>query len=102
MRTRGTAQPKLAEWMDSTRTPTDPWVEVDGERVDRRSGVVELIGKVGDVRRLRAWKGDKSTETKEISIGASGATPSFVDVYEVKPGAKNVVTKPKAARFDDE
>jgi hypothetical protein len=80
--------------------PGDALVEIDGQRVTRRSGVVELVGKVGEVHRLRAWKGDKSTETKEITIAESGANPSFVDVYEVKPTAKNMKSKPQAARFD--
>lgn len=80
--------------------PGDALVEVDGQRVERRDGVVELVGKLGAVQRLRAWKGDKSSETKEITITESGANPSFVDVNEVKPAAKSGKVKPKAARFD--
>lgn len=80
--------------------PGDALVEVDGQRVERRDGVVELVGKLGAVQRLRAWKGDKSSETKEITITESGANPSFVDVNEVKPAAKSGKAKPKAARFD--
>jgi len=80
--------------------PGDALVEVDGQRVERRDGVVELVGKVGDVFRLRAWKGEKSSDTKEITIGEAGANPAIVDVFEVKPLAKNLKSKPKAARFD--
>ena len=38
--------------------------EVDGQVVRRRNGLVELVGRVGDVFRLRAFKGAKSTEEK--------------------------------------
>ncbi len=80
--------------------PGDALVEVDGQRVERRDGVIDLVGKVGDVHRLRAWKGAKSTEVKEMTIEEAGVNPSFVDVNEVKPVPKNEKVKSKAARFE--
>src|SRR5688572_17905535 len=41
--------------------PGDANVEVDGGDAARRDGVVDRVGKVGDQRRVRVWKGDKST-----------------------------------------
>jgi hypothetical protein len=80
--------------------PGDAWVEVDGQTIDRRDGVIELVGKIGDTRRVRAWKGDKSTETKVVAIEDTGANPSFMDVNEMIPAKKDVTGKKNAARFD--
>lgn len=81
--------------------PGDAQVDVDGQTVARRDGVVEIVGKPNEKHTLRAWKDDKSTETIQVTIEEAGANPAFVDVYEVKAGAKTAVPdKPKAARFN--
>ena len=80
--------------------PGDALVEVDGQPFERRDGVIELVGKVGETHRVRAWKGDKSTETKVVTIDDTGASPSFMDVNELIPAKKDVTGKKNAARFD--
>jgi hypothetical protein len=79
--------------------PGDAPVEVDGLPVRRRNGVIELVGKVGDVRRVRAFKGAKATEEKIVTIRAKEAEPSLLDTNEQKAAAP-LVSKPKPAQFD--
>ena len=67
--------------------PGDALVEVDGRPAFRRNGLIELVGKVGDVRKLRVFKGARSTGEKTITIGDLAATPSLVDLNEVIPVA---------------
>ncbi len=73
--------------------PGDASVEVDGRPAFRRNGVIELVGKVGDVRKLRVFKGPRSTEEKTITIGEAGATPALVDLNEVVLVAAGTTTK---------
>lgn len=79
--------------------PGDALVEVDGQLAARRNGVVELVGKVGDVRRVRVFKGAKSTEEKLVTIQEAGAVPAFLDLNEPSPRAKAGSTKGKPVRF---
>lgn len=79
--------------------PGDARVEVDGLPVRRRNGVIELVGKVGDVRRVRAFKGDRATDEKIVTIKANGAEPSLLDANEAKP-VRPVAVKAKPAVFD--
>lgn len=65
--------------------PGDALVEVDGQPVRRRDGIVELVGKVGEVRLVRAFKGAKSTEEKAVTIQEGGASPALVDLDEPLP-----------------
>lgn len=65
--------------------PGDALVEVDGQPVRRRDGVVELVGKVGEVRLVQAFKGAKSTEEKAVTIQEGGASPALVDLDEPLP-----------------
>lgn len=80
--------------------PGDALVEVDGQTLERRDGVIELVGRIGETRRVRAWKGDKSTETKIVAIEDTGANPSFMDVNETIAAKKDATSKKNAARFD--
>lgn len=66
--------------------PGDASVEVDGIAVRRRDGVVELLGKVGDVRRLRVLKGAQSIE-KDVTIQEAGASPALLDLNARASGA---------------
>ena len=85
--------------------PGDASVEVDGKPVQRRDGVIELVGKVGDQHRLRVFKGTKSTEEKVVTLQEGRAVPSRVDLDEPAPGvARGKVTsvaKPRTYRFDE-
>jgi len=63
--------------------PGDASVEVDGRPAFRRNGFVELVGKVGETRRLRVFKGARSTEEKNITIGDGVATPLLIDLNEI-------------------
>jgi WD40 repeat protein/serine/threonine protein kinase len=65
--------------------PGDASVEVDGQLVQRWNGVVELVGKVGDVRRVSAFKGSKSIQERLVTIQESGASPSLIDLNEPSP-----------------
>jgi eukaryotic-like serine/threonine-protein kinase len=80
--------------------PGDASVEVDGREVSRRDGLVDLVGKVGDQRRVRVWKGDKSTGEKTITIRETGASPETIDLNETtEPAPTNVAAKAKAVQF---
>jgi hypothetical protein len=67
--------------------PGDASVEVDGQLVARRNGVVDLVGKVGDVRRVRVFKDAKSTEEKVVTIQNTEASPPLLDLNEPAPRA---------------
>jgi serine/threonine-protein kinase len=73
--------------------PGDASVEVDGRPVFRRSGVVEIVGRVGDVHKLRVFKGARSTEEKSVTIQEAGVTPNLVDLNEALPVAIGSGTK---------
>lgn len=81
-------QPPLAD--DHVRVslvvlPGDAPVEVDGVLVRRRHGVVELVGKVGEERRVRVYRGSVRSEEKIVKIEATGAMPALIDVTEPAP-----------------
>lgn len=74
-------QPMLAE--DEVRVPLfvlpgDAQVEVDNVLVRRRHGTIELVGKVGDERRVRVYWGT-TTEEKVVKIEATGTSPALID-----------------------
>lgn len=75
-------QPLLAE--DEVRLPLvvvpgDVPVEVDDVLVHRRHGAVEIVGKVGDERRIRVFAGATRVE-KVVKIGATELAPAMIDV----------------------
>lgn len=86
------AQPSLKDLGPSGRRvkvivlPGDAVVEVDGVAARRRDGVIELLGKVGEVRRLRVAKGAESTE-ESVTIQESGASPPVVDLRARAPSS---------------
>lgn len=59
--------------------PADATVEVDDALVRRRHGAVEIVGKVGDERRVRVFVGATNVE-KVVKIGAVGLVPSMIDL----------------------
>jgi len=79
--------------------PGDAAVEVDGVPVRRRNGAVELIGVVGEVRRVRTFRGSLPGEEKLVTIEAKGTSPAWIDANEVKPAAP-VKVKSRPARFN--
>ncbi|WP_437996003.1 hypothetical protein WMF26_33090 [Sorangium sp. So ce185] len=83
--------------------PGDASVEVDGQPARRRDGLIELVGKVGEQHRVRAFKGTKSTGEKTVTIKESGASPALVDLHEPPPpgAAKAVAAKRTPIRFDN-
>jgi len=76
--------------------PGDARVEVDGQVAERREGLVDLEGKVGDVRRVRATKGDKATE-KSVTISENGPTPALLDLNAPGPTEPTSATKKKSS-----
>jgi hypothetical protein len=66
--------------------PGDAAVEVDGVAAQRRDGVVELMGKVGQTHRLRVFKGVQSVE-EEVTIRTGGAAPATIDLRKERPAA---------------
>lgn len=80
--------------------PGDALVEVDGQLAGRRNGVVELVGKPGEVRRVRVFKGAKSTPEKAVTIQENGASPAFLDLNEpAAPQAASGPQRPPPTRF---
>ncbi len=73
--------------------PGDASVEVDGRPLYRRNGFVELVGKVGETRKVRVFDGARSTEEKTVAIGEGEATPSLIDLNEAVPAATGPKTK---------
>ena len=59
--------------------PADAIVEVDDALVRRRHGAVEIVGKVGDERRVRVFVGATSVE-KVVKIDAVGLVPSMIEL----------------------
>lgn len=76
--------------------PGDARVEIDGQVVERREGLVDLEGRVGDVRRVRVWKGDKATE-KSVTIAENGAVPPLVDLNTPGPAETTSAPRKKAS-----
>lgn len=79
-------RPQLAE--DQIRVPLfvvpgDAIVEVDDVVVRRRNGTIELVGKVGEERRVRVFSGMTQTYEKNVRIEAAGTSPSTIDVRAV-------------------
>jgi hypothetical protein len=69
--------------------PGDADVEIDGSPVRRKEGAVDLLGKRGEVVRVRVSKASKFVEV-EVEIGNEGALPPMV---VLPPGD---VTAPRA------
>lgn len=65
--------------------PGDASVEVDGQPAYRRDGAIDLIGKVGDVRHVRVWKGTKAALEKEVKIQEIQPSPPLMDFNEASP-----------------
>lgn len=59
--------------------PGDASVEIDGLAARRRNGVVEIAGRVGDVRRLRVFKGAEQLQ-QDVTIEEAGVSPAVVDL----------------------
>jgi hypothetical protein len=59
--------------------PGDASVEVDGFGAKRRNGVIELTGRVGDVHRLRVYKGAEQLE-QDVTIEEAGVSPAVLDL----------------------
>ncbi len=76
--------------------PGDARVEIDGEVTERRDGLVDLEGKLGDVRRVRVWKGERATE-KSIMIAENGATPAMIDLNAPGPVEPTNNTRKKSS-----
>jgi hypothetical protein len=75
--------------------PGDASVEVDGIAIRRRDGVIDLLGKVGEVRRLRVLKGAQSIE-KDVTIQEAGASPALIDLNARATGAGAGSAEPEA------
>ncbi len=59
--------------------PADALVEVDGQPVRRRHGLIELVGKVGEKRQVRVFSGAMATEEKVVKIQSDGPLPAKID-----------------------
>jgi eukaryotic-like serine/threonine-protein kinase len=102
-------EPRLARLSPEERRvplfvlPGDALVEVSGQPMRRRQGVIELQGKVGQVFSVRVRKGEKSTEEKEVKITEAGASPSVVDLNEPPRQAARGAAKaaPKSLAYDE-
>ncbi|WP_437930594.1 hypothetical protein WMF37_15630 [Sorangium sp. So ce291] len=79
--------------------PGDALVEVDGQPAYRRDGAIDLTGKVGDVRRVRVWKGAKAAPEKAVTIEETQPSPPLLDLNEVPPPKPAAKAPKKPARF---
>jgi hypothetical protein len=81
--------------------PGDASVEIDGFAARRRNGVVEITGRVGEVHRLRIFKGTEQLE-RDVTIGEASASPALVDlaVRPMKPGGDDGRTGAPVKRVD--
>lgn len=77
--------------------PGDASVEVDGFNARRRDGVIELTGRVGDVRRLRVTKGSQQIE-KDVRIQDKEASPASLDLAELLAAARSAGPRGAAKR----
>jgi serine/threonine-protein kinase len=59
--------------------PGDASVEIDGFTARRRDGVIELVGHVGEVRRLRVFRGTQQMKA-DVKIEQAGASPALLDL----------------------
>lgn len=76
--------------------------ELDGHPVSKRAGFLEIVGVVGEKKKLRLFKGETSIE-KEILLGASGAEPAFVDIdaeLALRRGTSGPVRQNKEVQID--
>ncbi|WP_437618751.1 hypothetical protein [Sorangium sp. So ce1151] len=64
--------------------PGDASVEVNRQPARRTDGIIELVGKEGDTHEVRVIKGEKRIE-KKVTIGASSASPAFLDLNAPPP-----------------
>ncbi len=88
--------------------PGNATVEVDGQPAQRRNGVIELTGKVGEIRKLRvsssilsASKGARTDERKVV-IGENGASPPLIDLNEaLQQGPAGEPEKKFSFKFED-
>jgi hypothetical protein len=62
--------------------PGDASVEVNRFTADRRNGVIDLTGKVGDVRRVRVFKGTLQMQ-RYVTIEDGYASPPVLDLREL-------------------
>ena len=69
--------------------PGDASVEVDGKLVERRDGVIDIVGKLGEKHNVRVFKGDTSIEETSVTIEESGASPATVDLNEALAASRN-------------
>lgn len=88
--------------------PVDADVAVDGAPAPRRQGVIEFVGKPGEIRRLLVQRGAKH-RTFEVKIGADGASPRKIDLNErviginstESNGPRDPIPTPANSRGDD-
>jgi len=64
--------------------PGDASVEIDGVAAGRKNGVIELVGRVGEVRRLRVFKGAEQLE-ENVTIEEATASPAVLDLAALSP-----------------
>ncbi|WP_437499291.1 hypothetical protein [Sorangium sp. So ce1099] len=76
--------------------PGDASVEVGGQPARRTNGVIELVGKKGDRREIRIFKGAKRTEERTVIIGETEASPSFLDLNAPPPPGPRKAVKEEA------
>ncbi|AUX36285.1 MULTISPECIES: hypothetical protein [Sorangium] len=78
--------------------PGDALVEVDGQTAYRRDGAIDIVGKVGDQRWVRVWKGAKAAE-KPVLIQENQPSPPVIDLNEALPPRPAPKAPKRPARF---
>lgn len=80
--------------------PVDAPVEVDKVRARRRNGMVELVGSVGDERRVEVFLDEATKVARTVKIEAAGVSPPLIDAGEESKVKTGPVKTP--ALFDND
>jgi serine/threonine-protein kinase len=59
--------------------PTDATVEIDGEKAEAHDGVLDVVGALGSVHRVRLSK-DKNQFEGDVSVTEAGAMPPKLEL----------------------
>jgi hypothetical protein len=62
--------------------PGDTIVEIDKAPAMRRNGMIELVGRVGDERRIEVFLDAATKIEKIVKIEATGVSPALIDAEE--------------------
>lgn len=75
--------------------PSDAEAEVEGRPARTTDGILDLVGPLGSIQRVRIWKG-KSEVTQDVVITEIGAVPPKLEIAAATGGRGTGPAKPKS------